>query len=155
MALQVIDIDTPQPNGKRGDPARVMAQKINTNDQYLEQLAQGADINATAAKATADAALPKSGGTATGPIFRAGVQNQEMFRIQNTGTQVGIGGSFGSWSSNRTPGLQVDCQSRADAYMVARATNWGVAHLLPWTFTKARRRKSLPRTSTSPEKRTR
>ncbi len=39
MALQVIDIDIPQPNGKRGDPARVMAQKINTNDAYLEELA--------------------------------------------------------------------------------------------------------------------
>ncbi|WP_164116204.1 hypothetical protein [Stenotrophomonas maltophilia] len=39
MALQEIDIDTVQPNGKRGDPARVMAQKINANDAYLEDLA--------------------------------------------------------------------------------------------------------------------
>ncbi|WP_329859364.1 tail fiber domain-containing protein [Stenotrophomonas hibiscicola] len=31
MAQQVIDIDTVQPNGKKGDPARTMAQKINTN----------------------------------------------------------------------------------------------------------------------------
>ncbi len=42
MALQPIDIDTPQPNGKRGDPARVMAQKINANDEYLDGLASGA-----------------------------------------------------------------------------------------------------------------
>ena len=39
MALQPIDIDTQQPNGKLGDPARVMAQKINANDVYLEDLA--------------------------------------------------------------------------------------------------------------------
>jgi hypothetical protein len=31
MARQIIDIDTVQPNGKKGDPARTMAQKINTN----------------------------------------------------------------------------------------------------------------------------
>ncbi|WP_288431832.1 hypothetical protein [uncultured Stenotrophomonas sp.] len=42
MALQPIDIDTPQPNGKRGDPARVMAQKINANNEYLDGLATGA-----------------------------------------------------------------------------------------------------------------
>lgn len=39
MALQPIDIDTPQPNNKRGDPGRVMSQKINANDAYLEDLA--------------------------------------------------------------------------------------------------------------------
>ncbi|WP_432592811.1 hypothetical protein [Stenotrophomonas maltophilia] len=31
MEQQTIDIDTVQPNGKKGDPARTMAQKINTN----------------------------------------------------------------------------------------------------------------------------
>lgn len=36
MALQPIDITTPQPNGKLGDPARVMSEKINANDAYLE-----------------------------------------------------------------------------------------------------------------------
>lgn len=36
MEQQTIDIDTVQPNGKKGDPARTMAQKINTNfDQVM------------------------------------------------------------------------------------------------------------------------
>lgn len=52
MPLQVIDIDTPQPNGKRGDPARVMAQKINANDAYLDSRIGSVE----------SAAVPKSGG---------------------------------------------------------------------------------------------
>lgn len=129
MALQPIDITTPQPNGKRGDPARVMSEKINANDQYLEQLAQSADSKAVAAKITADAALPKGGGTVTGPISRTGVANQDMFRVQNTGTQNGIGGDFASWAGARTPGLQVDAQLNTSAYMAVRVSHWGVKHL--------------------------
>jgi len=128
MAPQIIDTTTNHGTWI-GDLFPVAFGKCNDNFAESAQGVAEAKAAAVAAQNTANAALPISGGTATGPIFRAGVQNQEMFRIQNTGTQVGIGGSFGSWSSNRTPGLQVDCQSRADAYMVARATNWGVAHL--------------------------
>ncbi len=35
MARQIIDIDTVQPNGKKGDPARLMSQKINGNFEEL------------------------------------------------------------------------------------------------------------------------
>lgn len=35
MARQIIDIDTVQPNGKKGDPARLMSQKVNANFEEL------------------------------------------------------------------------------------------------------------------------
>ncbi|WNV14463.1 hypothetical protein [Stenotrophomonas maltophilia] len=62
MALQPIDIDTPQPNGKRGDPARIMAQKVNINDAYLEGLANEA-------KDGAAGAVRKTGDTMTGGLY--------------------------------------------------------------------------------------
>ncbi len=37
MARQIIDIDTVQPNGKKGDPARVLSQKVNSNFAELYQ----------------------------------------------------------------------------------------------------------------------
>lgn len=45
MAMQDIDIDTVQPNGKRGDPARVMAQKINANFALLDPLLSPCSIS--------------------------------------------------------------------------------------------------------------
>ena len=75
MALQPIDIDTVQPNGKKGDPARVMSQKINANDTYLEGVATSgidaaavADGKAVAAHNTANAAAPKASPSFTGTI---------------------------------------------------------------------------------------
>ncbi|WP_353089211.1 hypothetical protein [Stenotrophomonas sepilia] len=37
MELQVIDIDTPQPNGKRGDPARISFTKVNENFAAVDE----------------------------------------------------------------------------------------------------------------------
>lgn len=128
MPLNPVDTTTDHGTYK-GDPAKTAFGKVNANDQYLEQLAQGADTKATAAKSVADAALPKSGGTVTGPINRTGVANQDMFRVQNTGTQNGIGGDFASWAGSRTPGLQVDAQLNTSAYMAVRVSHWGVKHL--------------------------
>lgn len=88
MALQPIDIDTPQPNGKRGDPARVMAQKINTNDEYLEGVANAASQAAADAQTAASAALPKAGGTVTGSITQSGSGVMIGYRMSPTGTGV-------------------------------------------------------------------
>ncbi|HEL3014797.1 TPA: hypothetical protein UN285_000584 [Stenotrophomonas maltophilia] len=129
MALQPIDITTPQPNGKLGDPARVMSEKINANDQYLEQLAQSANSKAVAAKTTADAALPRVGGTVTGAIIMPGKPVQDMFRVYNVGSEAGIGGSFAGWADQKNPALQVDAQLNTQAYMPVRVTHWGVKHL--------------------------
>lgn len=128
MPLTPIDIATDH-GTYRGDPAKVAFGKVNANDQYLEQIAQAASQQATTAQTTANAALPKSGGTVTGPIVRSGVQNQVMFQIQNTGTQAGIGGDFSSWTGSRTPGMQVDAMVNTLAYMPIRVTHWGAKHL--------------------------
>lgn len=101
------------------------------NDNFAESAQGVADAKAAAAAAqnTANAALPKSGGTVTGSIIRTGVANQDMFRVYNTGTQIGIGGDFASWAGARTPGLQVDAQLGTAAYMALRVSHWGVKHL--------------------------
>lgn len=85
MALQPIDITTPQPNGKLGDPARVMAEKINANEAYLDDrittvatAAEDADTKATNAGNAAAAAVPKAGGEAgamTGTLVMRGGGN--------------------------------------------------------------------------------
>lgn len=86
MALQPIDIDTPQPNNKRGDPGRVMSQKINANDAYLEQLATDAlDALATlksASKADILGVVSQIGGVPNGAIMEAGSNaNGRYFRL--------------------------------------------------------------------------
>ncbi|HFT6977379.1 hypothetical protein I5V28_05385 [Stenotrophomonas maltophilia] len=45
MAQQIIDIDTVQPNGKRGEPARSMSQKINANctELYTGKVSKGSN----------------------------------------------------------------------------------------------------------------
>ncbi len=71
MALQPIDIDTVQPNGKKGDPAKIAFGKVNDNDAYLDgristvaTAAATADTKATNAGSAAAAAVPKAGGEA-------------------------------------------------------------------------------------------
>lgn len=64
-----------------------------------------------------------------GSVYKQGVQGAQNFRIQNTGQQVGIGGSFVGWANERWPAMQVDAQVNTSAYMIARATNWGIKHL--------------------------
>ncbi|MGE7139660.1 tail fiber domain-containing protein [Luteibacter sp. NPDC031894] len=53
--------------------------------------------------------------------FRAGLADG------NNGN--GIGGAFTTWSTTRSPALQVDCGNDASAYMIFRATHWGSKHL--------------------------
>ncbi len=79
MALQPIDIDTPQPNGKRGDPARVMAQKVNVNDAYLEGLANEA-------KDAVAGAVKKAGDGMTGGLTWKLSANGAMLGVQNDGS---------------------------------------------------------------------
>lgn len=89
MALQPIDITTPQPNGKLGDPARVMSEKINANDAYLEGLANEA-------KDAAASSVKKTGDTMTGLLrinnalaVQAGANHSLLRAISNgAGTTV-------------------------------------------------------------------
>lgn len=61
MARQEIDLTTPQPNGKMGEPTKSAWAKVNDMTSELYPLAEGA-------KSIADAALPKAGGIMTGLI---------------------------------------------------------------------------------------
>lgn len=64
-----------------------------------------------------------------GRVVKQGLLNAENFRIQNVGSEQGIGGDYGSWSGNRYPALQIDAQNNNYAYMPVRVTKWGVKHL--------------------------
>lgn len=92
MALQVIDIDTVQPNGKKGDPARVMSQKINANDTYVEGLARDAlDELATlksASKADILGVVSQVGGVPTGAIMEAGSNANGFYARFANGLQL-------------------------------------------------------------------
>lgn len=65
MARQEIDLTTPQPNGKMGEPTKNAWQKVNDMTGELYPLAQGASSAAATAQAKADAALPATVTTAT------------------------------------------------------------------------------------------
>lgn len=117
MARQNIDTTPPM-----GDPAPTAFNKVNAN--FVELYGRVA-----ATETVANGALPRTGGTVSGPVVRPGVQNQVMFQVQNSGTEVGIGGDFASWTGNRTPGLQVDAMVNTLAYMPIRVTHWGAKHL--------------------------
>lgn len=67
--------------------------------------------------------------TGTLGINRTGVFSQDNFRVTNTGTDVGIGGSFATWNTTRTPGIQVDAMNSNNAYLALRVSHWGVRHL--------------------------
>ncbi|MBT2116421.1 hypothetical protein KK141_13910 [Dyella sp. LX-66] len=142
MSIQLINLGTP-PKGEDGDTNRTAHIKCNDNFTNLDgrasaaqaaadsasQLAGIAKTTADTAKATADRALPNANPVFTGSIGKTGVTNEFCYRVSNTGVDRGIGGSWGDWSQNRTPALQVDAQSNISAYMLARATHWGVRHL--------------------------
>jgi len=142
MAIQLINLGV-LPKGEGGDTNRTALEKCNDNFSNLDgrvttaqaaadsagQLAATANSTANAAKATGDRALPAANPIFTGSIGKAGVPNEFCYRVSNTGVDRGIGGSWTDWSQNRTPALQVDAQSNASAYMIARATHWGVRHL--------------------------
>ncbi len=103
MALQPINIDTVQPNGKKGDPARIAFGKVNDNDAYLDgrintvaTAAATADTKATNAGAAAAAAVPKSGGEAgamTGTLVMRGggtaVRRANFFHNANATNDFG------------------------------------------------------------------
>ncbi len=111
------------PNGQVGYRMLVNISNEVDGGYTIQRLAAGAWSDCV--KVNNDKTTVFSGG-----VHRPGIQNAECFRVVNIGAgEQGIGGAFGSWSSNRTPALQVDAQSRTDAYMALRATNWGVAHL--------------------------
>lgn len=125
MARQEIDLTTPQPNGKMGEPTKSAWEKVN---DMTEELYDGVSLAANA--------LPKTGGTMTGGILRAGVFGGENFRIYNNGSERGIGGAFSSWGGDRQPALQVDAQLPSEAYMPIRVTRWGVQHIFAVDITE-------------------
>lgn len=113
MARQIIDTTTN--NGSYiGDPAKTAFEKVNSNFGEVYPLAEGA--------------LPKTGGTFTGTLTKVGVAGQPNFLVTNSGTDVGIGGSYLDWP-NRAAGLQVAAQSSSLAYSLVKATNFGVKQL--------------------------
>lgn len=118
MARQVIDLTTPQPNGKMGEPTKSAWEKVN--DMTLE-LYDGVALS--------NGALQRSGGTMTGPLLKIGTPGQQNFVISNTGTQDGIGGTFASWAS-RPSALLVSAQNKTLAYSLLKATNFGVKDLI-------------------------
>ncbi|GAA0690912.1 tail fiber domain-containing protein [Dyella marensis] len=142
MAIQLINLGTP-PKGEDGDTNRTAHNKCNDNFTNLDsrattaqagadsanQLAGTAKSTADAAKATADRALPKANPLFTGSISKIGVPNEFCYCVSNTGTDRGIGGSWGEWTQGRTPAIQVDAMSNVSAYMLARFTRWGARHL--------------------------
>lgn len=118
MARQVIDLTTPQPNGKFGEPTKAAWTKVN--DMTLE-LYNGLVLS--------NGALQRSGGTMTGPLFKVGTPGQQNFVISNTGTQDGIGGTYASWAG-RPSALLVSAQNQTLAYSLLKATNFGVKDLI-------------------------
>ncbi|MBN5070509.1 MULTISPECIES: hypothetical protein [Stenotrophomonas] len=103
MALQPINIDTVQPNGKKGDPARIAFGKVNDNDAYLDgristvaTAAATADTKATNAGSAAAAAVPKAGGEVgamTGTLVMRGggtaVRRANLFHNANSSNDFG------------------------------------------------------------------
>lgn len=149
MTIQLINLGTP-PKGTDGDTNRTALSKCNDNFTNLDgrvttaqsaadsagQTAGTAKAAADAAKATADAAkntadlaLTSSNPVFLGSIGKTGVYQQFCYRVSNTGTDRGLGGSWPEWTQNRTPALQLDAMSNVSAYMLARVTHWGVRHL--------------------------
>lgn len=114
MALQPIDIDTPQPNGKRGDPARIMAQKVNTNDAYLEGLAKDAmDAVATAVKKAGDAMAGSltwkfSGNGAMLGVLNDGSGNPVLRGLNSAGNADGLLKMAGSMILGSAPAVRFD-----------------------------------------------
>lgn len=68
MARQEIDITTPQPNGKMGEPTKSAWEKVN--DMTLELYEDAGQLSTDVAEALslANSAFPKSGGTVTGTV---------------------------------------------------------------------------------------
>jgi len=149
MTIQIINLGTP-PKGADGDTNRTALDKCNYNFTDLDgrvttaqttanSAGQAANIAKTAAdtakatadtaKATADLALTSSNPVFLGSIGKTGVYQQFSYRVSNTGTDRGIGGSWPEGTQNRTPALQLDAMNNVCAYMLARATHWGVRHL--------------------------
>lgn len=128
MAPKIIDTTTNHGTWI-GDLFPVAFGKCNDNFAESAQGVADAKAAAVAAQNTANAALPRAGGTVTGAILRTGKPAQDMFRVFNEGSEVGIGGSFAGWADQKNPALQVDAQVNTQAYMPVRVTHWGVKHL--------------------------
>lgn len=68
MARQEIDLTTPQPNGKMGEPTKSAWEKVNDMTQELYDGDSALSTQIQGVLEIATAALPKSGGQMTGPL---------------------------------------------------------------------------------------
>ncbi|WP_372356984.1 hypothetical protein ACCP99_08355 [Xanthomonas sp. NCPPB 3443] len=94
MARQVIDLDTPQSGGERGDAPRVAFTKVNEN--FAENYTSLALLK-SASRADILGIVSQSGGTATGAVMERGSNaNGSYWRFAN-GMQVCIRG-FGPFN---------------------------------------------------------
>lgn len=106
MAMQEIDIDTVQPNGKRGDPARVMAQKINANTRELY------DVTAMIGTLAGDNMLINCGvpinqrGFAGGALA-AGAYGYDRWKAGTGGCNVTINATTGVFTHTSGPLQQI------------------------------------------------
>lgn len=68
MARQVIDLTTPQPNGKMGEPTKSAWEKVNDMTLELYEDTDQLSTDVAEALSLANSAFPKSGGTVTGTV---------------------------------------------------------------------------------------
>ncbi|HDS1011341.1 TPA: hypothetical protein QDZ51_001181 [Stenotrophomonas maltophilia] len=102
MALQPIDIDTVQPNGKKGDPARLMSQKVNGNFQELYEGQQAIQTTLTplaGKNMLMNCGVPINQRNFAGGALAMGVFGYDRWKGGNGGCNIVIS-SAGVWTLN-------------------------------------------------------
>ncbi|GAB2314492.1 hypothetical protein [Stenotrophomonas geniculata] len=111
MARQIIDIDTVQPNGKKGDPARLMSQKVNANFAELYPALQVAGANMLI-----NCGIPINQRGFAGGALAAGVYGYDRWK-------GGVGG--GNVTVNATTGAYTHTSGAWQQIVEAPQRAWG------------------------------
>ncbi len=106
MARQIIDIDTVQPNGKKGDPARLMSQKINGNFEELYGLVVG--VTGLGGKnMLINCGLPINQRVFAGGALAAGAYGYDRWKAGAGGCNVTINATTGVFTHTSGPLQQI------------------------------------------------
>lgn len=106
MARQIIDIDTVQPNGKKGDPARVMSQKVNGNFEELYGLVVG--VSGLGGKnMLINCGIPINQRGFAGGALAAGVYGYDRWKAGAGGCNVTINATTGVFTHTSGPLQQI------------------------------------------------